>query len=194
MSEMICANTISSRMHYPVHFFAGWQAPCRRLARNESKNMGSYNTNLLVSPRAKPTNIAEECLSKLLRLGSAWPQVYRNGVVARTAQIWRIAPFHTDRDRSLQITDRANYPSVLVEHPVSEPISFDRRPSSSIKCWVPMGNRGYRPDAKSGMSARRCSNEYAVFRGDLRHGVVANGAPQKPPGRSRKTKKPPSCA
>ena len=34
-------------------------------------------------------------------------------------------------------------------------------------------------------------NHYAVFRGDLRHGVVANEAEQQPPGLSRNTEKSP---
>jgi len=76
-------------------------------------------------------------------------------------------------------TDRANCPSVVVEYPVSEPISFD--PTIVLdqvlgpggKSWVP-------PQVKSGKSLDAVPNEYAVFRGDLRHGVIARKHHRRP--------------
>src|SRR5712671_3586756 len=94
--------------------------------------------------------------------GSAWPKVHRNGVVARTAQIWRIAPLPHRPGPQPTKTDRANYPSAVVEYPVSEPISFrpDHRPRSSTGSgWKIVGA----PAGQIRQVARRCSERVRGF-------------------------------
>jgi len=99
-------------------------------------------------------------------------------------------PFHTDRDRSLRKqTGQIVHPlwsSILYlnRFPSSPTLVYDQVLSPDGKSWVP-------PEPKFGKTLDAVPNHYATFRGDLRHGVVANGAAEKPAGRSRKTKKSP---
>jgi len=145
-------------MHCPIHFFAWWHAPCKRLARNESKH-GQLQHNLLVSPRAKPTNIAEECASKLCAVVRPGPECIGMEWWLGRLKYGESLPFHTDRTAACK-TDRANCPSVVVEYPVSEPIP-SARPSSSIKCW-PGGKSWYRRRPNRQV-ARRCSERVRGF-------------------------------
>ena len=154
------------------------------------ENMGSYNTTFWFPLGAKPTNIAEECVSKLCALVRPGPKCIGMEWWLGRLKYGESLPFHTDRDRSLQKqTGQIVHPlwsSILYlnRFPSTPTIVLDQVLGPGGKSWVP-------PKAKSGMSLDAVPNHYAVFRGDLRHGVVANGAPQKPPGRSRKTKKSP---
>jgi len=95
-------------------------------------------------------------------------------------------PFHTDRDRSLRKqTGQIVHPlwsSILYlnRFPSSPTVVLDQVLSSDGKSWIP-------PEAKSGRSLDAVPNHYAVFRGDLRHGVVFNEAAQEADGRSGQT-------
>jgi len=154
------------------------------------ENMGSYNTTFWFPLGAKPTNIAEEGVSKLCALVRPGPKCIGMEWWLGRLKYGESLPFHTDRDRSLQKqTGQIVHPlwsSILYLnlYPSTPTIVLDQVLGPDGKSWVP-------PKPKSGMSLDAVPNDYAVFRGDLRHGVVANGAPRKPPGRSRKTQKSP---
>jgi hypothetical protein len=154
------------------------------------ENMGSYNTTFWFPLGAKPTNIAEECVSKLCTLVRPGPKCVGMEWWLGRLKYGESLPFHTDRDRSLRKqTGQIVHPlwsSILYlnRFPSTPTIVLDQVLGPDGKSWVP-------PEAKSGTSLDAVPNEYAVFRGDLRHGVVANGAPKKPRGRSRKTEKSP---
>ena len=154
------------------------------------ENMGSYNTTFWFPLGAKPTNIAEEGVSKLCALVRPGPKCIGMEWWLGRLKYGESLPFHTDRDRSLhKQTGQIVHPlwsSILYlnRYPSTPTIVLDQVLGPDGKSWVP-------PKPKSGMSLDAVPNDYAVFRGDLRHGVVANGAPQKPPGRSRKTQKSP---
>ena len=96
-------------------------------------------------------------------------------------------PFHTDRDRSLRKqTGEIVHPlwsSILYlnRFPSSPTIVYDQVLSSDGNSWVP-------PEPTFGKALEAVPNDYAVFRGDLRHGVVANGAGETPPDQQKKTK------
>jgi hypothetical protein len=66
----------------------------------------------------------------------------------------------------------------LNRFPSSPTVVLDQVLSPDGKSWIP-------PEADSGRSLDAVPNHYAAFRGDLRHGVVANGVGKKPAGGSR---------
>ena len=154
------------------------------------ENMGSYNTTFWFPLGAKPTNIAEEGVSKLCAVVRPGPKCIGMEWWLGRLKYGESLPFHTDRDRSLQKqTGQIVHPlwsSILYlnRFPSAPTIVLDQVLGPGGKSWVP-------PEAKSGKSLDAVPNDYAVFRGDLRHGVVANGTSQKPRGRSRKTEKSP---
>ena len=150
------------------------------------ENMGSYNTTFWFPLGAKPTNIAEEGISKLCAVVRPGPRCIGMEWWLGRLKYGESLPFHTDRDRSLQKqTGQIVHPlwsSILYlnRFPSAPTIVLDQVLGPGGKSWVP-------PRAKSGKSLDAVPNEYAVFRGDLRHGVIAKEA--APPSRSRKTKK-----
>ena len=149
------------------------------------ENMGSYNTTFWFPLGAKPTNIAEEGVSKLCAVVRPGPKCIGMEWWLGRLKYGESLPFHTDRDRSLQKqTGQIIHPlwsSILYlnRFPSAPTIVLDQVLGPGGKSWVP-------PQPKSGKSLDAVPNEYAVFRGDLRHGVVAKVAPKKKPGRSRK--------
>jgi hypothetical protein len=162
----------------------------RAVGTERIENMGSYNTTFWFPLGAKPTNIAEESVSKLCALVRPGPKCVGMEWWLGRLKYGESLPFHTDRDRSLhKQTGQIVHPlwsSILYlnRYPSTPTIVLDQVLGPDGKSWVP-------PKPKSGMSLDAVPNDYAVFRGDLRHGVVANGVPRKPPGRSRKTQKSP---
>ena len=169
----------------------------RRLAQAVSavgtermEGMGSYSTTFWVPLGAKPTNIVEECVSQLFILVQPGPLCIGMEWWLGRLKYGESLRFHTDRDRSLRKqTGQIVHPlwsSILYlnRFPSTPTIVLDQVLGPDGKSWVPR-------EAKSGVSLDAVPNDYAVFRGDLRHGVVAKGAPKKPPGRSRKTQKSP---
>jgi hypothetical protein len=97
---------------------------------------------------------------------------------------------HFDRDLALEKqTGQVAYPlwaSILYlnRFPSSPTVVLDQVLGRDQKSLVP-------PKAKYGRAIEPVPNHYVVYRGNLYHGVVANGAAQNTSGRSRKTKKPP---
>ena len=160
----------------------------RAVGTEGMEGMGSYNTTFWFPRDAKPTNIVEECVSKLCSLVRPGPRcIGLEWWLGRLKQ-GESLPFHTDRDRSLRKqTGQIVHPlwsSILYlnRFPSSPTLVYDQVLSPDGKSWVP-------PEPKFGKTLDAVPNHYATFRGDLRYGVVANGAAQKPPGRSRKPEK-----
>src|SRR5207249_11173892 len=160
----------------------------RAVGTEGMEGMGSYSTTFWAPLDAKPTNIVEECVSQLfifvqpglLCIGMEWllgRLKYRESL-----------RFHTDRDRSLRKqTGQIVHPlwsSILYlnRFPSSPTVVLDQVLSPDGKSWIP-------PHAQFGRELEAIPNHYAVFRGDLRHGVVTNGAAQKTAGLSMETEK-----
>ena len=154
------------------------------------ENMGSYSTTFWFPLGAKPTNIVEECVSKLCTLVRPGPKCIGMEWWLGRLKYGESLPFHTDRDRSLRkLTGQIVHPlwsSILYlnRFPSSPTVVYDQVLGPDGESWVP-------PKPKSGRALDAVPNHYAVFRGDLRHGVVANGAAQKTAARSAETKKSP---
>jgi hypothetical protein len=147
------------------------------------ENRGSYNTTFWFPLGAKPTNIVEECLSALCLLVQSGPKCIGLEWWLGRLKYGESLPFHADRDWSLgKQTGQIVHPmwaSVLyLNHfPSSPTLVYDQVLGPDGKSWVP-------PVPKVGRALDAVPNHYAVFRGDLRHGVVARGAAQKTADRS----------
>src|SRR5712675_3329388 len=153
------------------------------------ENMGSYNTTFWFPLGAKPTNIVEECISKLCAVVRPGPKCIGMEWWLGRLKYGESLPFHTDRDRSLQKqTGQIAHPlwaSILYlnRFPSSPTVVLDQVLSPDGKSWVP-------PKVDSGVSLDAIPNHYVVFRGDLRHGVVANSSPQEVASQTVKTEGP----
>jgi hypothetical protein len=153
------------------------------------EGMGTYDTTFWLPRRAKPTNVAEECAVKLCAMVRPGPRCIGMEWWLGRLKHGQSLPFHTDRDRSLKKqTGQIVHPlwsSILYlnRFPSSPTVVYDQIWSTDSNSWVP-------PEPTYGATLDAVPNHYAVFRGDLRHGVVANGAEQKPPGHKSKTKSP----
>src|SRR5438132_8383057 len=159
----------------------------RAVGTEGMEGMGSYSTTFWVPLGAKPTNIVEECVSQLFIFVQPGPKCMGMEWWLGRLKYGESLRFHTDRDRSLRKqTGQIVHPlwsSILYlnRFPSTPTVVLDQVLGPDGKSWVP-------PEAKSGKSLDAVPNHYAVFRGDLRHGVVANGAEQKRPGHSRNKK------
>src|SRR6267378_1477960 len=169
----------------------------RRLARavqavgtERMENMGSYSTTFWFPIDAKPTNIVEQCVSKLYALVRPGPKCIGMEWWLGRLKFGEVLPFHTDRDRSLRHqTGQIAHPlwsSILYlnRFPSSPTVVLDQVLSPDGKSWVP-------PKVDSGVSLEAIPNHYVVFRGDLRHGVVANSSTQEVASQTVKTEGPP---
>jgi len=172
----------------PKPLFQRLARAVRAVGTEGMEGMGSYNTTFWFPRDAKPANIVEECVSKLCTLVRPGPRCIGLEWWLGRLKHGESLPFHTDRDRSLRKqTGQIVHPlwsSILYlnRFPSSPTLVYDQVLSPDGKSWVP-------PEPKFGRTLDAVPNHYATFRGDLRHGVVANGAEQKLPGRSRKTEK-----
>lgn len=139
------------------------------------ENMGTYNTTFWFPLGAQVTNIVELCVSKLYAFVRPGPECLGMEWWLGRLKFGEALRFHTDRDRSLRHeTGQIVHPmwsSILYlnRFPSSPTIVLDQVLSPDGKSWIP-------PEASSGRSLDAIPNHYVVFRGDLRHGVVANGA------------------
>ena len=162
----------------------------RAVGTEGMEGMGSYSTTFWVPLGAKPTNIVEECVSQLFILVQPGPLCIGMEWWLGRLKYGESLRFHTDRDRSLRKqTGQIVHPlwsSILYlnRFPSSPTVVFDQVLSPDGKSWVP-------PEPTFVKTLDAVPNHYAVFRGDLRHGVVANEAEQQPPGLSRETEKSP---
>ena len=170
----------------------------RRLARaieavgeERMEDMGSYSTTFWFPREAEPTNIVEECVSSLCHEIQPGPKCIGMEWWLGRLKHGESLPFHTDRDRSLRKqTGQIVHPlwssiMYLNRFPSSPTIVYDQVLAPDGESWIP-------PRPKAGTSLEAVPNHYAVFRGDLRHGVVANGTPQKAGKRSNGAAKSPA--
>src|SRR5207249_1349459 len=74
----------------------------RAVGTEGMEGMGSYNTTFWFPRDAKPTNIVEECVSKLCSLVRPGPRCIGLEWWLGRLKHGESLPFHTDRDRSLR--------------------------------------------------------------------------------------------
>src|SRR5437764_4612564 len=168
----------------PNPLFRRLAGAVRAVGTERIEHLGSYNTTFWFPLGAKSTNIAEECVSKLYALVQPGPQCIGMEWWLGRLKYGESLRFHTDRDRSLrkqtgQIVNPL-WSSILYlnRFPSSPTVVYDQVLSPDGKSWVP-------PEPTFVKTLDAVPNHYATFRGDLRHGVVANGAGQKAAGSSR---------
>jgi hypothetical protein len=150
------------------------------------EDMGSYSTTFWFPFGTTATNAVEESIGKLWDLVEPGLQCIGMEWWLGRLKYGESLRFHTDRDRSLRKqTGQIVHPlwsSILYlnRFPSSPTVVLDQVLSPDGQSWVP-------PHAESGRSLDAIPNHYVVFRGDLRHGVVANRAAQG----TGQTEKPP---
>jgi len=155
------------------------------------EDMGSYNTTFWFPLGAGPSNIVEQCVSKLCAAVRPGPKCIGMEWWLGRLKYGESLPFHTDRDRSLRKqTGEIVHPlwsSILYlnRFPSSPTIVYDQVLAPDGQSWIP-------PKPRAGRALEAVPNHYAVFRGDLRHGVVANGSGHKTTSRSTEAKKSPA--
>jgi hypothetical protein len=154
------------------------------------EDMGSYSTTFWFPFSTTATNIVEESIGKLWDLVQPGPQCIGTEWWLGRLKYGESLRYHTDRDRSLRKqTGQIVHPlwsSILYlnRFPSSPTVVLDQVLSPDGQSWVP-------PHAESGRSLDAIPNHYVVFRGDLRHGVVANRAAQGTASQTGQTEKPP---
>ncbi len=169
----------------PTPLFRRLVKAVRAIGAERMDGMESYRTTFWFARGLKPTNMVEECIVKLCAVVRPGPRCIGMEWWLGRLNYGESLPFHTDRDRSLRkLTGQIVYPlwsSILYlnQFPSSPTIVYDQVLSPDGK-WVP-------PEPEFGWTLDAVPNHYAVFRGDLRHGVVARAAVQKPSGDSEKT-------
>src|SRR5690349_6891027 len=136
------------------------------------EDMGSYSTTFWFPVGTKPRNVVEEAVTLLFTVVQPGPECIGMEWWLGRLKRGESLPFHTDRDRSLRKeTGQIVHPlwsSILYlnRFPASPTIVLDQVLSPDGKSWIP-------PKADSGRTVDAVPNHYVVFRGDLRHGVVA---------------------
>src|SRR5437879_4378303 len=106
------------------------------------EDMGSYNTTFWFPLGAEPSNIAEECVSKLREAVRPGPKCIGVEWWLGRLKYGESLPFHTDRDRSLRKqTGEIVHPlwsSILYlnRFPSSPTIVYDQVLSPDGKSWV----------------------------------------------------------
>jgi hypothetical protein len=158
----------------PAPLFRRLGRAVRAVGTERMEDMGSYNTTFWFPLGAEPTNVVEECLGHLYALVQPGPACIGMEWWLGRLKKGESLRFHTDRDRSLRKeTGQIVHPlwsSILYlnRFPSSPTIVLDQVLSPDGDSWIP-------PKAESGRTLDAIPNHYVVFRGDLRHGVVANG-------------------
>ena len=152
----------------------------------------SYKTNFWFAANARPANIVEEVISRLFRLVRPGPRCIGVEWWLGRLPYGKSLSMHFDRDLTLEKqTGEVVHPlwaSILYlnRFPSSPTVVLDQVPSRDHQSLVP-------PQARYGRTIDPVPNHYVVYRGNLYHGVVANGNGDghKPSTRSTKIKNPP---
>src|SRR5436309_13579219 len=149
---------------------------------------GSYTTTFWFPLGAKPTNIVEESIIKLRTLVRPGPKCIGMEWWLGRLKAGQSLSLHFDRDLSLEKKTGQTL------HPLWSSILYLNRFRSSPTVILdqvlsPDGRSLVPPEAKFGKTIDAVPNQYAAFRGNLRHGVVAKRAGRQPAGRSGKRKK-----
>jgi len=150
---------------------------------------GSYATTFWFPCGVKPSNVIEEVLLKLRPLIRPGPKCIGMEWWLGRLKYGQSLSFHFDRDLAL------NKQTGETVHPLWSSILYlNRFPSSPTvildQVLGPDGKSLVPPEAEFGKSVDAVPNEYAAFRGNLRHGVVVN-RPQKRARPSMENKKSP---
>jgi hypothetical protein len=170
----------------PLPLFRRLQRAVRAVGTEGMEGMGTYSTTFWFPKGSKPTNIVEECVGRFWTLVKPGPRCIGMEWWLGRLKHGESLKLHTDRDRSLRKqTGEVVHPlwsSVfyLNRFPSAPTLVLDQVLSPDGKSWVP-------PEAKSGRKFPAIPNQYAVFRGDLRHGVEAKPAKGKPSNELRLT-------
>jgi hypothetical protein len=157
----------------PTPLFRRLRRAVYAVGSERMEDMGSYSTTFWFPWDAKPTNVVEESLIHLCAMVRPGPTCIGMEWWLGRLKLGQSLPFHTDRDRSLRKeTGQIVHPlwsSILYlnRFPSTPTIVLDQVLSPDGKSWIP-------PTAECGRSLDAIPNHYAVFRGDLRHGVVAH--------------------
>lgn len=172
----------------PAPLFRRLARSVRAVGTERMEDMGSYNTTFWFPAGARPANVVEESVSFLFALVDPEPECI--GIEWWLGRLKRgeSLPFHTDRDRSLRketgqiVHPRWSSILYLNRFPSSPTIVLDQVLSPDGKSWMP-------PKPECGRTLDATPNHYVVFRGDLRHGVAAQGIEQPENGRTAGLKK-----
>ena len=129
----------------PLPLFRRLVQAVRAVGTERMEDMGSYNTTFWFPRDAKPTNIVEECVSKLCVQVRPGPRCIGMEWWLGRLKYGESLPFHTDRDRSLR-----KQTGVIV-HPLWSSILYlNRFPSSPTVVFdqvlVRTENRGCHPN------------------------------------------------
>src|SRR5262245_50622987 len=149
---------------------------------------GSYTTTFWFPCGVKPSNVVEEVLLKLRPLVRPGPKCIGMEWWLGRLKFGQPLSFHFDRDLVLsKRTGETVHPlwsSILYlnRFPSSPTVILDQVLDSDGKSLVP-------PEAEFGKTIDAIPNEYAAFRGNLRHGVVVK-RPQRPTSTSTRKEKP----
>lgn len=171
----------------PAALFRRLGRAVRAVGTERIENMGTYNTTFWFPVGAKPANVVEESVSLLFTMVQPGPECIGMEWWLGRLKRGESLPFHTDRDRSLRKeTGQIVHPlwsSILYlnRFPYSPTIVLDQVLSPDGESWIP-------PKAECGQTLDAVPNHYVLFRGDLRHGVVAQGNGQPENGRAEEVK------
>lgn len=171
----------------PAALFRRLGRAVRAVGTERIEDMGTYNTTFWIPVGVKPTNVVEESVNLLFTM--VQPGLECIGMEWWLGRLKRgeSLPFHTDRDRSLRKeTGQIVHPlwsSILYlnRYPSSPTIVLDQVLSPDGNSWIP-------PKAESARTLDAVPNHYVLFRGDLRHGVVAQSNGQQESGRAREVR------
>jgi hypothetical protein len=173
----------------PVELFERLVRAVRAVGAERMEDMRSYSTTFWVPVDGKPTNIVEECLPHLYAMAQPGPACIGMEWWLGRLKFGESLPFHIDEDRSLRKqTKQIAHPlwaSILyLNHfPSSPTVVLDQVLSADGNSYEP-------PETDCGATLDAIPNNYVVFQGNLRHGVVGNvtgaatsepaGSPEKP--------------
>lgn len=172
----------------PAALFRRLGRAVRAVGTERMEDMGTYSTTFWLPVGTKPANVVEESVSLLFTLVQPGPECIGMEWWLGRLKRGESLPFHTDRDRSLRKeTGQIVHPlwsSILYlnRFPSSPTIVLDQVLSPDGKSWIP-------PKAECGQTLDAIPNHYVVFRGDLRHGVPAQGNGQPENGQAAEAKR-----
>ncbi len=156
----------------PAALFRQLGRAVRAVGTERMEDMGTYSTTFWFPVGAKPGNVVEEAVSLLFTMVQPGPECIGMEWWLGRLKPGESLPFHTDRDRSLR-KEKGQ-----IVHPLWSSILYlNRFPSSPTiildQVLSPDGNSWVPPKAECGQTLDAIPNHYVLFRGDLRHGIVA---------------------
>lgn len=149
----------------------------------------SYSTTFWFPVGRKPTNVVEEVIVRLRPLVRPGPKCVGMEWWLGRLKHGRPLSLHIDRDLSLE--ERTG----RIVHPVWSSVLYLNRVSSSPTLILdqvlgPDGQSLVPPEATFGRMIDAVPNDYVIFRGNLRHGVVVRPARRKSTNRIAARRKP----